>query len=74
MIVEIEKVHNGYIVCSDNIKSVIETNDDIEDTKSELIAFQNLCYLLKDVFGANNDKHKGLYLDISVTEGSDDPS
>jgi hypothetical protein len=69
MKINIEKVFNGYIITRENIKTVVEIKETHEETKNEMLAFQTLCYELKNIFDIFNEKHKGLYLDISITEG-----
>ena len=73
--IKITKVINGYVLSpSDDLipefrELVIE--DKGEGLKDEQLAFQKLCYTLKDLFGVNNDKHandgNGQYLTISVS-------
>ena len=67
MEIEIEKVSSGYIIKTVDGKFVVGINEDIEEIKGEQLAFRELCYILRNIFDINNDKHKNQYLDIIVS-------
>jgi len=67
MIVEIEKVYNGYIISEDNNKLIVEIKGKKNEVFDEQLAFRDLISILKEKFEVWNDKHTNQYLDVTIT-------
>jgi len=67
----IEKVSNGYLICSNEGYKVVEIQNDC-DTKDEQLALRDVFYILMEYFAVHNDKHanggKGQYMTIKVDQ------
>ena len=47
---------------------VIEIDCEEDDTIAEMKAFREVHYLLREVFNVNNDKHRDLFMELSITK------
>lgn len=68
MKVEIEKVHNGFVVRSTDVDvpgtEVFETDYKMPALSSDVPPFIRMCKSLQDHFGVFNDKHVGVFINI----------